>query len=159
MTRGSSVGLPMHGVGGRLVGGTSGSDVDEQTLNIGGLESDIDDQVDVGSNVGDPVHIVGGQETGSSDGSSVRDPTATVDEPDKKFQNLMIDMGQDLARRLLDMTAKERRPSLAGFCCKHSKTTVEKLGFKISWNEWRKIKIHSRYPGPHKPIIRPKVYR
>ena len=78
----------------------------------------------------------------------------------KKKNALKEAMGSDLISRLLLMTIYEQRSILASFCEVYSKKTIESvLGTKVSQNEWVKIRIHRRYPGPHKPVIKLKIYR
>ena len=78
----------------------------------------------------------------------------------KKCSKLMTAMGTDLVTRLVSMPLYKRRGILAAYCKDHSKATVESvIGQKISHNEWNKINIHRRYPGPHESVIKPKVYR
>ena len=46
------------------------------------------------------------------------------------------------------------------FCLNHSKETIQcVLGIIISPTGWGKIKIHQRYPGPHKPVVKTKIRR
>ena len=78
----------------------------------------------------------------------------------KKYRKLMTAMGTDLVTRLVSMPLYKRRAILAAYCKDHSKVTVESvIGKKISHNEWNKINIHRRYPGPYESVIKPKVYR
>ena len=49
---------------------------------------------------------------------------------------------------------------LASFCEDHSRQTIQTvLRINFSANEWVKIQTHHRYPEPHKPVIKPKIYR
>ena len=68
-------------------------------------------------------------------------------------------MGSDLITRLVSMSLYERRSILSSFCDDHLRPTVETvLGVKVTTTEWRNIRLHHRYPGPHKKIIKPKLY-
>ena len=77
-----------------------------------------------------------------------------------KKNALKKEIGTDLISKLLKMTIHEQRSILASFCEDYSKNTIESvLGIKVSHKEWNKIRIHRRYPGPYKPVIKSKIYR
>ena len=84
----------------------------------------------------------------------------SITETDLKKNALKKEIGTDLISKLLKMTIHEQRSILASFCEDYSKNTIESvLGIKVSPQEWNKIRIHRRYPGPYKPVIKSKIYR
>ena len=104
-----------------------------------------------------------------SDGCSMSGSDSDEDDPmvlcqetrmNQNMKSLKEAMGSDLLSRIKEMSVHERRSVLSSFCLNHSKETIQcVLGIIISATEWGKIRIHQRYPGPHKPVIKPKIYR
>jgi hypothetical protein len=79
----------------------------------------------------------------------------------KAREKFINDLGKETIAYLRTLSKpSERRPILATVAQKHSKTAAEEaLGFKISDNEWHETRVHAKYPGPGKPVIKAKIFR
>ena len=79
----------------------------------------------------------------------------------KAKEKFINDLGKETIAYLRILSKpSERRPILATVADKHSKTAAEEaLGFNVSDNEWHETRVHAKYPGPGKPVIKTTIFR
>ena len=86
----------------------------------------------------------------------------SVDEETKAIEAVRKSLGTALIEhiRIECTTVRERRPLLALIALNHKRKDVNHaIGCYINKFEWRKIKIHAKYPGPLKPVKKPLIRR
>jgi hypothetical protein len=85
---------------------------------------------------------------------SVREETKAIEAVRKSLGTALIEKIRNECK-----TARDRRPILALIALKnHTRKDVNHaIGYYISKFEWRKIKIHAKYPGPLRPVKKPLI--
>jgi hypothetical protein len=87
---------------------------------------------------------------------SVKEETKAVEAVRKSLGTALIEHVRNEC-----ITVRERRPILALIAFKNHrrKDVNHAIGCYINTFEWRKIKIHAKYPGPLRPVKRPLIRR
>jgi hypothetical protein len=84
------------------------------------------------------------------------------DERTKKLKALELDMGRAMKEFVTTkcQSPSDRRPFLAAIAEKHQRKTVcHYLDLHIPYNEWWRIRVHSKYPGPFNPVEKEQIHR